>query len=72
MRPFDFAASGLVAEAVALLDETNGMNGPGSALLAGGTDLLTLMKADVVAPSLLIDIKRVGGAAARIEESRTG
>jgi xanthine dehydrogenase YagS FAD-binding subunit len=69
VRPFDFARPGSVAEAVALLDHPKGMNGPGSALLAGGTDLLTLMKADLYAPRRLIDIKRLADLDNRIEET---
>src|SRR4051794_12709956 len=33
----------------------------GAALLAGGTDLLPLMKLDIVQPTTLIDIKRTQG-----------
>ena len=40
----------------------------GTRLLAGGTDLLTLMKADIVAPSQLIDIKRVEDLPRGIED----
>ena len=40
----------------------------GTRFLAGGTDLLTLMKADIIAPSLLIDIKRVEDLPRGIED----
>lgn len=40
--------------------------------LAGGTDLLTLMKADVVAPALLVDIKRAEGLPRGVEERADG
>jgi CO/xanthine dehydrogenase FAD-binding subunit len=40
--------------------------------LAGGTDLLTLMKADVVAPSLLVDIERTDGLPRGIQENKDG
>src|SRR5256885_1512163 len=36
--------------------------------LAGGTDLLTLMKADVAAPGLLIDVKRAADLPRGIEQ----
>ena len=39
----------------------------GARFLAGGTDLLTLMKADVVRPSTLVDIKRADGLPHGIE-----
>ena len=58
-----------VDEAVALLDRPGDANGAASALLAGGTDLLTLMKADLVAPEHLIDIKRLADLDDRIEET---
>jgi xanthine dehydrogenase YagS FAD-binding subunit len=44
----------------------------GRRVLAGGTDLLTLMKADIVAPSLLIDIKRAGDLPHGIQERQDG
>src|SRR5690242_8776202 len=44
----------------------------GTRFLAGGTDLLTLMKADVYAPSLLVDIKRAGDLPRGIEEQAGG
>lgn len=56
MRRFDYVSARSVEEVVALL----GNDGDGSIRpLAGGTDLLTLMKADVAAPASLIDIKRI-------------
>jgi xanthine dehydrogenase YagS FAD-binding subunit len=44
----------------------------GTRFLAGGTDLLTLMKADIIAPSLLIDIKRVEDLPRGIEDRPKG
>jgi xanthine dehydrogenase YagS FAD-binding subunit len=44
----------------------------GTRFLAGGTDLLTLMKADIIAPSLLIDIKRIEDLPRSIEERGGG
>jgi xanthine dehydrogenase YagS FAD-binding subunit len=57
MKPFEYVRATDTTEAIALLG-----NGGGEEirLLAGGTDLLTLMKADVAAPAQLIDIKRLG------------
>ncbi len=69
MRPFDFARPASIAEAVSLLDRRDAAHPNGSALLAGGTDLLTLMKADLFAPELLIDIKRLTELDNRIEET---
>lgn len=53
MRDFDYLAPQDLGEAVALL------SGGDSRPLAGGTDLLTLMKADVYSPDRLINIKGV-------------
>ena len=51
MRPFDYASPPDVDEALALLRDD-------ARPFAGGTDLLTLIKADVAAPALLVDVKR--------------
>ena len=72
MRPFDFARPGSVAEAVALLDTPSMAGSNGTRALAGGTDLLTLMKADLYAPERLIDIKRLAELDNRIEEGPEG
>jgi xanthine dehydrogenase YagS FAD-binding subunit len=54
MRPFDYVQPASVREAIGLLD------GDGeSRLLAGGTDLLTLMKLDLATPGRLVDLKRL-------------
>ena len=59
MRPFDYASPTSLVEALALMGE-NGHGGDGATRpLAGGTDLLTLMKADLAAPARLVDIKRL-------------
>ena len=50
MRPFDYSSSPSAAEAVARLSAS-------TRPYAGGTDLLTRMKADISAPETLIDIK---------------
>ncbi len=56
MRQFDYRSATTVDEAIQLL----GQDGNGSIkALAGGTDLLTLMKADIASPIQLVDIKRL-------------
>jgi len=59
MRTFEYERPGTIAETVALLERDQGRDGDRARLIAGGTDLLTLMKADLLAPSRLIDIKRL-------------
>jgi xanthine dehydrogenase YagS FAD-binding subunit len=54
MRSFNYQRPESIAEAIALMDQ-DGSSRP----LAGGTDLLTLMKGEIEAPSRLIDIKRL-------------
>ena len=55
LRPFDFTRPDSIEQAIALLaTDAPGEQRP----LAGGTDLLTLMKSDLVSPAGLIDIKR--------------
>ena len=72
MRAFDFSRPDTIDEAVALLDGRTPGNSHGAAPLAGGTDLLTLMKADLYAPERLIDIKRLAELDNRIEEGDDG
>ena len=55
MRAFEYASPSTKEQAVALL----GRSGRDAEVLAGGTDLLSLMKDDVAAPKRLVDIKRV-------------
>ena len=55
MRPFTYTSPRSLDEAAALLADP----ADGTRLLAGGTDLLTMMKGDLLAPSRLIDIKRL-------------
>lgn len=71
MRAFEYARAATIDEAPGLVA---GKHTPqnGSRFLAGGTDLLTLMKADVVQPSLLVDIKRAEGLPRGIEEDGQG
>ncbi len=59
MKPFAYTSAGSLDEALRLLEPDGQPNG-GIRPLAGGTDLLTLMKADVIAPARVIDIKRAG------------
>jgi len=59
MKAFAYASAGSIDEALRLLErdaQPDGVARP----LAGGTDLLTLMKADVASPARLVDIKRAG------------
>lgn len=51
MRAFDYSRAASVEEALGALRQ-------GARPLAGGTDLLTLMQADLVAPARLVDVKR--------------
>ncbi|MDQ3657661.1 MAG: xanthine dehydrogenase family protein subunit M [Chloroflexota bacterium] len=63
MRPFSYIRPSTISEAITLLgarpdgDDVREDDRP--RLLAGGTDLLTLMKDDIAVPSQLIDIKRL-------------
>jgi xanthine dehydrogenase YagS FAD-binding subunit len=59
MRAFEYASPTRLAEALTLIGENGDRSAGESRPLAGGTDLLTLMKADLVAPARLVDIKRV-------------
>jgi xanthine dehydrogenase YagS FAD-binding subunit len=72
VRPFDFARAGSIEEALDLLQESDGASESGSRVLAGGTDLLTLMKADLYAPRRLVDIKRLAELDNRIDEDPAG
>lgn len=55
MKNFEFASPRTEAEAVGLLNDHNGR----TAVLAGGTDLVGLLQADVVAPERVVDIRNV-------------
>lgn len=60
MRAFDYSSPTTVDETVTRLTESNNGGRTGQVRpLAGGTDLLTLMKANIVAPAELVDIKRL-------------
>ena len=54
MKPFAYASPRALEDAVALLT-----GDAHASFLAGGTDLLTLLKADLLEPSHLVDIKRL-------------
>ena len=53
MRPFEYASPTMVGQAVSLLAA------PGSAPLAGGSDLLGLMKDEVETPGRLVNLKDI-------------
>ncbi|UCI21993.1 xanthine dehydrogenase family protein subunit M [Mesorhizobium sp. B2-1-8] len=53
MRDFDFVRPATISEAIAAAA------GPGSAYLAGGTNLLDLMKGGITAPERIVDITRL-------------
>jgi xanthine dehydrogenase YagS FAD-binding subunit len=55
MRPFEYLSPNSRTQAISLLGATWG----NSEILAGGTDLLALMKDDVLAPKRLINIKDI-------------
>jgi len=55
MRPFEYASPTTKEQAVSLLGATWG----GAEVLAGGTDLLALMKDDIVRPKRLVNIKEI-------------
>ncbi len=55
MRSFEYARPETEAEALELLSEHDG----NTAVLAGGTDLMSLLKRDVVQPARVVDIKNV-------------
>ncbi|SME90538.1 xanthine dehydrogenase YagS FAD-binding subunit [Tistlia consotensis] len=65
MKRFDYVRPATVAEAVAAAAE------PGAAYLAGGTNLLDLMKSGAAAPGRLVDVSRLPGLD-RIEELPDG
>lgn len=69
MRPFEYTSAPTLDAALDILSLTNdGAIRP----LAGGTDLLTLMKADIVTPDHLVDIKRASGLTGGIDETPDG
>lgn len=67
MRQFDYSSATTVDATIQLLGQGNGVRP-----LAGGTDLLTLMKADISTPSHLVDIKRLDEIPQGIVEDEQG
>src|SRR5689334_6030760 len=67
MRSFEYSRASTLEDAFASLAR----NGASRAL-AGGTDLLPLMKADVAAPSHLIDLKHLDALAGGIVHTSGG
>src|SRR5712691_9481346 len=55
MRSFEYARPETEVEALELLSEHNG----NTSVLAGGTDLLSLLKRDVIQPARVVDIKNI-------------
>jgi xanthine dehydrogenase YagS FAD-binding subunit len=72
MRPFEYTNPESIDEAIALLRQNGHDRDSGIMPLAGGTDLLTLMKADVMAPSHLVNIKRLAELPRGIEDRSEG
>src|SRR5689334_21157668 len=66
MRAFEYASSTGLDEAL------RSMDGDTVRLLAGGTDLLPLMKLDVVRPQRLVDLKHVPELQGGIQQSADG
>ncbi|MEI4488777.1 xanthine dehydrogenase family protein subunit M [Frigidibacter sp. MR17.14] len=64
MRTFDYLRA-------SSLDQAAGMIGAGATVIAGGTNLLDLMKLQVMTPAQLVDINRIPGLD-EIEESSAG
>ncbi len=56
MRPFEYVSPSNRNQATSLLSATWGQ----TEILAGGTDVLALMKDDVIAPKRLVNIKEIG------------
>jgi len=55
MRPFEYVSPSTTKQATSLLGTTWGQ----TEILAGGTDLLALMKEDVIAPKRLVNLKEI-------------
>jgi xanthine dehydrogenase YagS FAD-binding subunit len=68
MRPFAYTRAETIDEAVAMLARDAASEATRPRALAGGTDLLTLMKGEIVHPVGLIDIKRLDGISDAIEQ----
>ena len=57
MKLFNHVSAASAGEAAGLLAEAPATGATAPRIIAGGTDLLTLMKADILAPARLIDLK---------------
>ncbi|MBW3624838.1 MAG: xanthine dehydrogenase family protein subunit M [Armatimonadetes bacterium] len=69
MKTFEYDSPETLEETFSLL----GPDGEGATRpLAGGTDLLTLMKADIVSPDRLVNLKRLGELPSGIKETGDG
>jgi xanthine dehydrogenase YagS FAD-binding subunit len=71
MRPFEYVSPNSKSQAIGLLGATWG----NTEILAGGTDLLALMKDDVVAPKRLVNIKDIAdlrGVSSNAQGCRVG
>ncbi len=68
MRPFDYVSPKTQAQALSLLGNSWG----NTEVLAGGTDLLALMKDEVVQPKRLVNIKQLPGMHAVSNEKGGG
>ncbi len=71
MRPFEYVSPNSKSQAIGLLGATWG----NTEILAGGTDLLALMKDDIVAPKRLVNIKDIGdlrGVSSNAQGCRVG
>ncbi len=67
MRPFEYASPKTKEQAVGLLG-----NDWNSQLLAGGSDLLALMKDEVMTPKRLVNVKSISGLDGLSVNARTG
>ncbi len=69
MKAFDYTRPTDIEETLTLLRSSNGKE---SRPIAGGTDLLTLMKTEISAPAQLLDLKRLDALSNQIEERESG
>jgi xanthine dehydrogenase YagS FAD-binding subunit len=67
MKPFEYASPRTEAEAIALLSDFDGE----TTVLAGGTDLLSLLRDEVLGPERVVDLRRVDSLR-RIEPTDDG
>ena len=72
MRAFDYVSPTALAETLELLEPDGESGAGGSRPLAGGTDLLPMLKLDLVQPARLVSLRRVQELGDRIEASEQG